>query len=315
MIVLFLCFSVFIIWQQNIREKEIRKEALYKRLNAYALMIDNYASWQKGNDDSLRLRVSSLKTCMPDELRYTIIDSTGTVIFDNRSDFRSMENHGNRPEIASALIKGSGISVRHSATLNKDYVYYALYDKPIFIRISLPYDIAATAILSSDRIFMYIVILLFFAIMFLLMYISGRFGESFRKLQKEANIRAALQMENEHLKLQRKNMRASIKRHLDVSGDGICVFDPSKRIVYNNASFIRYLNVLLGTGTLEIPDILKDPLFEEELSYIDNVLKSFQIIQTAYPIYERNIGDDEDSLAVRIIFFCDKSFEIQLLKR
>ena len=58
--------------------------------------------------------------------RLTLIASDGTVLFDNRADAETMENHADRPEIASALSSGMGQSRRYSNTLSEETVYYAV---------------------------------------------------------------------------------------------------------------------------------------------------------------------------------------------
>ena len=57
--------------------------------------------------------------------RITLIDPRGTVLADSQHDAESMENHANRPEVQQALKLGTGTSIRHSATLDRDLLYFA----------------------------------------------------------------------------------------------------------------------------------------------------------------------------------------------
>ena len=66
--------------------------------------------------------IDSLKT----GIRFTWIDVSGNVIFDNAADSVSMENHGSRPEFIEALKNGRGESKRISETLKKTYIYKAV---------------------------------------------------------------------------------------------------------------------------------------------------------------------------------------------
>ncbi|HXU21969.1 MAG TPA: ATP-binding protein [Verrucomicrobiae bacterium] len=75
--------------------------------------------------------------------RVTIIASDGRVLADSAHDIETMENHSNRPEFRQAMGSGQGESVRHSHTLDRDLVYWAVrFDRPselpIVIRFATP---------------------------------------------------------------------------------------------------------------------------------------------------------------------------------
>lgn len=67
-----------------------------------------------------------LESIKKSEDRITLIDSDGTVLFDNRYDVSLMQNHSDRKEIKEAMENGSGYSVRFSETLSRKTCYYAL---------------------------------------------------------------------------------------------------------------------------------------------------------------------------------------------
>ncbi len=58
--------------------------------------------------------------------RITLIDTDGTVLYDNSADYRVMENHIDRPEVKEALEYGTGTSVHSSATLGYNSYYCAV---------------------------------------------------------------------------------------------------------------------------------------------------------------------------------------------
>ena len=75
--------------------------------------------------------------------RITVILPSGQVIGDSQEEPQHMDNHANRPEIASALSGSAGTSIRYSDTLRKRMMYVAipLRDKQktvAVIRTSLP---------------------------------------------------------------------------------------------------------------------------------------------------------------------------------
>jgi two-component system phosphate regulon sensor histidine kinase PhoR len=75
----------------------------------------DYHKYSKQNTKHLR-----------DPLRITLIDSNGTVLADTEVDASSLENHADRNEVSEAILFGEGSSVRYSATLRENELYYAL---------------------------------------------------------------------------------------------------------------------------------------------------------------------------------------------
>ena len=59
------------------------------------------------------------------DCRITWIDADGTVLYDNRGDSGSMENHLAREEVRLAFSEGYGQSVRYSDTLLEQSIYAA----------------------------------------------------------------------------------------------------------------------------------------------------------------------------------------------
>ena len=59
------------------------------------------------------------------ENRITYIDSDGTVLYDNKADISTMENHLNREEVVAAKNSGTGTAVRTSYTVSEMSVYCA----------------------------------------------------------------------------------------------------------------------------------------------------------------------------------------------
>ena len=60
-----------------------------------------------------------------ENLRITVVDADGTVLFDTDADSTAMENHMNRPEIQDAFANGEASASRVSETMAKTSFYYA----------------------------------------------------------------------------------------------------------------------------------------------------------------------------------------------
>lgn len=61
-----------------------------------------------------------------DNLRITLVDADGVVMYDSFAQESAMDNHKGRPEIADALEKGEGTAVRMSDTISVHTLYYAM---------------------------------------------------------------------------------------------------------------------------------------------------------------------------------------------
>jgi two-component system phosphate regulon sensor histidine kinase PhoR len=59
------------------------------------------------------------------EVRVTVIGPDGVVLAESRRERGTMENHGQRPEVLSALEGKVGVAKRHSASLDVDFLYVA----------------------------------------------------------------------------------------------------------------------------------------------------------------------------------------------
>lgn len=79
--------------------------------------------------DNKRLQEQVEKIASETDIRITIIDPEGAVLADSSEKLEQlskMENHALRPEVAAALRKGPGMSIRYSVTLATRMLYVAL---------------------------------------------------------------------------------------------------------------------------------------------------------------------------------------------
>ena len=87
--------------------------------------------------------------------RVTVITADGRVLADSQSDPQTMENHATRPEVLEAMAKGDGRSIRHSVTINRYLLYYAVRQSTpagstVVLRFALPLE-TVDQVLSSFR--------------------------------------------------------------------------------------------------------------------------------------------------------------------
>ena len=117
---------------------------LETRLTSQALLASKLVAEEIGILDANGREQLAKQISKDVQARATIISSRGVVLGDSERDPTSMENHLNRPEVQAAGKKGSGIAIRHSATLNTDMMYAAVLIKASgskeagYMRLALP---------------------------------------------------------------------------------------------------------------------------------------------------------------------------------
>ena len=108
-----------------------------------------------------------------EDLRITIIDADGTVVYDNEANDIEMDNHKDRPEIESALKNGEGSDVRKSSTLNKSTYYYAvLLDDGQVLRIAKEASSVWNIFIKVLPLILGIIILMLFSVGIITHYIT-----------------------------------------------------------------------------------------------------------------------------------------------
>jgi two-component system phosphate regulon sensor histidine kinase PhoR len=83
-------------------------------------IAESYTQWN-GMEES-QIFLDSLS----DDIRATVIDADGNVLYETSAEVNQMGNHLDRPEIQTAIQNGTGEASRKSETLNKNTYYYAV---------------------------------------------------------------------------------------------------------------------------------------------------------------------------------------------
>ncbi len=204
------------------------------------------------------------------QARITIVDPKGAVLADSQHDPETMENHANRPEIRQAYEGKVGVSIRHSATVDRDLCYVAIgfpYQSGtgFVLRLAVPLEELDTAI-AAMRWWMFGASLIALALAMVIAYFfSDRFTRRIRRLQSFAeNLvvtrasqalppdaddelgalarslnRMAAQMRDS---LDRLNLE-SARREAILSGmvEGVLAVDQEIRVTFCNESFARVI--------------------------------------------------------------------------
>lgn len=148
-VLLFVCFSTL----RYRQEKRSRCEALdagLQMLNGYIL--------SKNGDTGFLTDFAFEKWVPFNDLRISLIDTSGKVLFDNSLDSLPSTNHLDREEIALALRRGRGFSVRRHSESTGNYYFYSATkgENGLLVRTAVPYSVGLDDMLRADYGFVWI---------------------------------------------------------------------------------------------------------------------------------------------------------------
>lgn len=141
---------VCVLFFQYKREKDFKAEELNARLQVLNERIIH--QFKNGNFDIYPADVNEFK-----DLRVSIVDSSGQVIYDNSLDALPNTNHLRREEISEAIRSGAGYTLRrHSESTGETYFYSARKGaNGIIVRTAVPYSVSLNGLLQADKGFLW----------------------------------------------------------------------------------------------------------------------------------------------------------------
>ena len=173
-----LCFVSF----QYMREKQYRSEFIDAQLQLYNVHLISAIEEGHSYEDYV-----STKEKPFDDLRVTVISLSGDVLYDNMISIDSLDNHSLRPEVASAMNKGSGYLIgRQSVSDGREYFYSATKGDGVIVRTAIPYSASLQELLRADWTFLSIMIAMSFIMGVLAYYATKRLGNNIERLNSFA---------------------------------------------------------------------------------------------------------------------------------
>ncbi len=166
------------------RESQLKIEHLTSHMNIYTDVINSSIA-KNGVILLDSANIEKLHKIVPSNMRVTIIERNGKVIYENFTDEGiSHDNHKDRPELVEANKRGKGSALRYSNTLKSDYFYFAKSFPDYYIRTALEYKTSILPMIKGDYKWqMYIFLILIFAI-FSLIYITKKITKPFVALRE-----------------------------------------------------------------------------------------------------------------------------------
>ena len=177
-IIMVVCFMGF----QYGREKQYKAERFDAELQQYNRhLLDAIESGQP-----LAEVIASTHKPMPD-MRLSVIDSTGAIIYDSSLDRLPQDNHLQRPEIAAAMQSGHGCSIaRQSASTGATYFYTATKGQSVVIRSAVPYSVGLSDVLAADRTFLWFMLTVAIVVSLIGYFAARRIGQTIARLNRFA---------------------------------------------------------------------------------------------------------------------------------
>ena len=221
-----------------------------------------------------------------DGLRISIITLAGAVIYDNAIPLDSLDNHRGRPEVADALVKGTGHNIsRQSTSDGREYFYSATRGKRVVVRTAIPYSSTLQDLLEADWSFLIVMISITLAMSVVAYFTTRKLGKDIERVnryeaEQERN-RLKRQLTN-NINHELKTPVASIQVCLETLLSGINLSEEKRqelieRCYTNNDRLRRLLNdvslitrmedgsALIGKERVVINDIIDEVAKELEM--------------------------------------------------
>ena len=333
---LFLVFAACFMAYQYQREKEYKVELLNIQLQdcnnlLYEKLYDHPQDMTEVISDYLQHNV--LK-----DLRITVVNLDGKVLFDSQEqNVEQLGNHLDREEVQKALYNGVGFDVRRtSETTGVPYFYSATLYKDYIIRSALPYSVSLINNLKADPHYIWFTVIVTLLLMIIFYKFTNKLGTSISQLREFAMradrnepIEMAMQSAFPHNELGEISQhiiqiykrlhetkealyieREKLITHLQISHEGLGVFNKDKKEILVNNLFTQYSNLISDSNLETAEEVFNISELKEITDFINNAPK-------------RPVGKEEKRMSITInkngktfivecIIFQDMSFEISI---
>ena len=328
---MFLGFTVCFLLFQYQREREFAQEKLNNVLSNY-----NYQLFRKcqQSTDINQTVISFMDDIPQKDLRVTIIDPSGDVLFDN-SGTDEFNNHNDRSEVRKARLYNEGFAIRSSESTGKRYFYSASNIGGYIYRSALPYDPYVRVILTVNKDFIYFMALMTLIFFFVLSRFTFSIGKTISKLRD-----FALNVEKDrmpavdyvfpndelgdisqnivplyHRQQKAKNElsmeREKLIKHFQYSKEGFAMFTSEGREILSNILFIQFINVISDTQIHQVEDVTDIAELEPIRTFLN---KNIRNLNRKKKVLRESVTIDKNGkiFLIECILFLDNSYEISI---
>ena len=328
---MFLGFTVCFLLFQYQREREFAQEKLNNVLSNY-----NYQLFRKcqQSTDINKTVISFMDDIPQKDLRVTIIDPSGDVLFDN-SGTDEFNNHNDRSEVRKARLYNEGFAIRSSESTGKRYFYSASNIGGYIYRSALPYDPYVRGILTVNKDFIYFMALMTLIFFFVLSRFTFSIGKTISKLRDFAlnvekdrmpavdyvfpndelgdisqNI-VNLYHRQQKAKKQLYMEREKLIKHFQYSKEGFAMFTSEGREILSNILFIQFINVISDTQIHQVEDVTDIAELEPIRTFLN---KNIRNLNRKKKVLRESVTIDKNGkiFLIECILFLDNSYEISI---
>ena len=328
---MFLGFTVCFLLFQYQREREFAQEKLNNVLSNY-----NYQLFRKCQQSTdINKTVISIMDDIPQkDLRVTIIDPSGDVLFDN-SGTDEFNNHNDRSEVRKARLYNEGFAIRSSESTGKRYFYSASNIGGYIYRSALPYDPYVRGILTVNKDFIYFMALMTLIFFFVLSRFTFSIGKTISKLRDFAlnvekdrmpavdyvfpndelgdisqNI-VTLYHRQQKAKNELSMEREKLIKHFQYSKEGFAMFTSEGREILSNILFIQFINVISDTQIHQVEDVTDIAELEPIRTFLN---KNIRNLNRKKKVLRESVTIDKNGkiFLIECILFLDNSYEISI---
>lgn len=328
---MFLGFTACVVLFQYQREKEFAEEKLNNVLSNYNYQL--YRRCEPTTDIATAVRLF-IEEIPQKELRVTIIDPDGKVLFDN-SGADEFTNHNDRSEVRKARFHQEGFAIRSSHSTGKRYFYSASNIHDYIFRSALPYDPYVRDVLAVNKDFIYFMALMTLIFFFVLSRFTFSIGRTISKLrdfaltvQKDQMPETDYVFPNDELGDISKNIvslyhqqqktknelsmeREKIIKHFQYSKEGFAMFTAEGKEILSNILFIQFMNVISDKQIHETEEAIEI----RELTPIRTFLtKNIRNPNPKRKILRESVIVDKNGkiFLIECILFLDNSYELAI---
>jgi two-component system OmpR family sensor kinase len=329
--VMFLGFTVCFLLFQYQREREFSQEKLNNVLSNYNYQLFSRTQQEGDIDKTVQQFIEEIPQ---KELRVTIIDPEGKVLFDN-SGTEEFNNHNDRSEVRKARLYNEGFAIRTSGSTGRRYFYSASNIGSYIYRSALPYDPYVQSALSTDKDFIYFMILMTLIFFFVLSRFTFSIGRTISKLrdfalniEKDRIPETDYTFPNDELGDISKNIvtlyhqqqkakdelsmeREKLIKHFQYAKEGFAMFTPEGKEILSNILLIQFSNVISDNQIRQAEEVIDIQELEPIKAFLN---KNIPNTNRKRKVLRDSVTIDKNGkiFLIECILFLDNSYEISI---